>query len=222
MIYAISLLVINLNYKIDIILMDRLSTDYETGIYAKGAELVELLWQIPMIVSTIVFARSATAKEGVQFSRKVVHLLRISLMLAAGASIAFVLFADHIMRLMFGQQFVPSAQVVVVLLPGVLMLVFFKVLNMDLAGKGKPWIALKAMTPSLLINVALNFLWIPPYGAIGAALASTISYSVAGVVFMIAYSSETTIAIKDMLRFRLTDFEPLFRIVRSRTRMVTK
>src|SRR5690606_21174603 len=51
--YAITLLVINLNYRLDIILLDKLSTSYEVGIYSKGASITQFLWHIPMIFSTI-------------------------------------------------------------------------------------------------------------------------------------------------------------------------
>lgn len=49
LVYAFALLVINLNYRIDVILLDRLSTAFETGIYSKGVSVTEYLWQIPML-----------------------------------------------------------------------------------------------------------------------------------------------------------------------------
>src|SRR5690606_37089712 len=77
-VYAISLLVINLNYKTDIIILDELSTAYELGIYSKGSAITQYLWQIPMIFSPIVFARSAVSKNSQDFSFKVAQLLRLS------------------------------------------------------------------------------------------------------------------------------------------------
>src|SRR5690606_30370440 len=76
--YAIALFVINLNYKIDIVLLDQLSTAYEMGIYSKGSGITQYLWQIPMLFSTIVFARSAISKNDRAFSVKVAQLLRVS------------------------------------------------------------------------------------------------------------------------------------------------
>src|SRR5690606_2722371 len=70
-VYAVSLLVINLNYKVDVILLDKLSNPFELGIYSKGSSITQYLWQIPMLLSTIVFARSAVSKNDVQFSYKV-------------------------------------------------------------------------------------------------------------------------------------------------------
>src|SRR5690606_22498844 len=78
MIYAVSLLIINLNYKVDLIILDKLSTPFEMGIYSKGSGITQYLWQIPMLFSTIVFARSAVSKDDIAFSNKVAQLLRLS------------------------------------------------------------------------------------------------------------------------------------------------
>lgn len=205
-IYALSLLVINLNYKADTILLDRMSNAYELGIYNKGAVLTQYLWQIPMVLSTVVFARSAVAKDDYQFSLKVCQLLRISIIFIGLTSILLCVFSEFIITLLFGENFRNSALVLQFLLPGVLILTIFKVINMDLAGKGKPWIAMKAMVPSLFINVILNVLFIPKYGAAGSALCSTISYGFAGISFLHFYSKEIGIPIRKILAFRISDF----------------
>src|SRR5699024_5410139 len=45
-IYALALLIINLNYKVDVILLDKLSTSHQLGLYSKGAGITEYLWHI--------------------------------------------------------------------------------------------------------------------------------------------------------------------------------
>lgn len=222
LVYAFALLVINLNYKVDVILMDRLSTDHQIGIYSTGASLIEYLWQIPMLLSTIIFARSATATDDAQFSRDVLRLLRVSLLAIGAASLVLIVLADWIIVTLFGEAFLPSAKVLVILLPGVLLLTLFKVLNMDLAGKGKPWVSLVAMAPALVVNVVLNVLWVPAHGANGAAAASTVSYSVATVTFVIAYSRVTGIPMLEIVRYRASDLAPLRRLLGHRAATVTR
>src|SRR5690606_8245646 len=121
-VYAVSLLVINLNYKVDIILLDKLSTPYELGIYSKGSGITQYLWQIPMLLSTIVFARSAVSKNDIKFSCKVAQLLRISIILIGAASLFLFLFSELIIVGMYGEEFRRSIAVLNYLLPGVLIL----------------------------------------------------------------------------------------------------
>lgn len=205
-VYAVALLIINLNYKIDIILLDKMSTSYELGIYSKGSQLMEYLWEIPMLLSSIIFARSANAKSGREFSLKVAQLLRLSILIIGIASLILFFVSDQIILILFGEEFAESSLVQKVLLPGVVLLTIFKVLNMDLAGKGKPWLSLKAMVPALFINLLLNLLLIPSYGSKGAALASSISYSVAAFLFIFIYSRACGISIVKLIGFSREDF----------------
>jgi O-antigen/teichoic acid export membrane protein len=214
-IYAISLLVINLNYQLDIILLDKFSTNYQTGIYGKGAGLIQYLWQIPMLLSTIVFARSAVAKNERLFSIKVCQLLRISIIIIGLASVLLVFIAPLLINLLYGSKFIDSADVMIYLVPGVVLMTIFKVLNMDMAGRGKPWISLKPMLPALIINIILNVLWIPAYGANGAAVASTISYTCAAILFLHFYSKEVEIPVREIFAYSKSDMEPLISIIKK-------
>ena len=76
---------------------------------------------------------------------------------------------------------------------------FFKIINMDLAGRGKPDITLKVFLPAVLINIVLNIILIPDFGGCGAAFASTISYTVASVFILYYYMKITQLSLKDIL-----------------------
>jgi len=208
-VYATALLVINLNYRADVILLDKLSTPFELGIYAKGVSITEFLWQIPMLLSTVVFARSANAKDGLVFSRKVAQLLRLSIIIIGLGSVLLALIAKYVILIMYGFEFIKSTEVLQLLMPGVLLLTIFKVLNMDLAGKGKPWISMKAMVPAVILNIGLNLILIPEYGANGSAISSTISYSFAALLFLHFYSKEVNLPVKEILRYSKSDFQPI-------------
>lgn len=215
LIYALALFIINLNYKIDIVLLDQLSTVFEMGIYSKGSGITQYLWQIPMLFSTIVFARSSVSKNDVAFSHKVTQLLRVSFILIGLGSIFLVLFSELIIVGMYGEEFRGSITVLNYLLPGVLILTIYKVMNMDLAGKGKPWVSLWAMLPALIINIIANWIFIPKHGANGAAIASTISYALAGLLFLHFYSKEVQIPIKQILHYKKTDFDPILNLLKK-------
>lgn len=213
LIYALSLFIINLNYKLDIVVLDKLSTPYDLGIYSKGNGITSYLWQIPMLFSTIVFARSAVSKNEKAFSYKVAQLLRVSFVFIGLASVLMIIFSELIIVGMYGEEFRDSISVLNYLLPGVVILTIYKVMNMDLAGKGKPWIAMYAMVPALIINLVLNIILIPSYGANGAAISSTFSYSFAGILFLYFYSRTVNIPIKTILKFKKSDFTPIFNII---------
>jgi len=206
-VYAISLMIINLNYRIDTIILDKLSNTYELGLYSKGAGLSQYLWQIPMLLSTVVFARSATAKNDFSFSLKITQLLRLSLLIVGVLSLILFIFGRCIIFILYGYAFEGSIIVFQILLPGVIILTLFKTMNMDLAGKGKPWVSVKAMLPALIVNIVINVILIPKFGAKGAAISSTISYSVGGILFLYFYSREIGIPITQILKFSISDLD---------------
>lgn len=222
LIYAFALLIVNLNYKIDVVLLENLSTPYELGIYAKGSSIVQYLWQIPMLFSTIVFARSATSKDGLAFSKKVAQLLRLSILMVGFVALVLMLLSKQVILLLFGEAFLPSVIVMQILLPGVVLLTVFKVMNMDLAGKGKPYISLKSMWIPLILNVVCNLYFIPLYGSKGAAISSLISYSAASFFFLYFYSKETNIPIREIIGYKKSDFEPILAIQKKLTQKMKR
>jgi len=215
-VYAIALFVINLNYRFDVVMLDRLSTPYELGIYSKGANFIQFLWQIPMLLSTIVFVRSAVSKNNDAFSLKVAQLLRLSFVVILIASLVLMALADWIVVLLFGSDFAGSAIVIRLLAPGVLLLTIFKVMNMDLAGKGRPSVSLMAMLPGLIINVVCNYFLIPRYGAVGASISSTISYTVLAVLFLHFYSKTVHLPIRKIILFQKDDFKVFTKLLQKK------
>lgn len=211
--YALGLLIVNMNYRIDVIIMEQMSTSFETGIYSKGSVLTQYLWQIPMLLGTIVFARSANAKDKKAFSLQVCQLLRLSLIIIILGSLILILLAKPIILLLFGDAYLGSVSVLKWLIPGVVLLTIFKVLNMDISGQGRPLFLLRSLVPALIVNIIMNIYLIPTHGATGAALSSTISYSVGAVLFIWNYSKFTGIQIGEILMYRKEDFELVLKVL---------
>jgi O-antigen/teichoic acid export membrane protein len=215
--YALALLIINLNTQLDIILLDKLSSQHEVGIYSKGAVLAQYVWQIPMLLGTIIFARSALErKNDNKISVKVTQILRLSIVFVGFGLICLFVFSPTIIIGLYGNEFRGSISVLRILTLGVFVMTLFKSMNQDMAGKGKPWVSMKAMIPALIVNIILNLLFIPEHGANGASLASTISYTIAGILFLHFYSKEVKISIKEILKYKKTDFDPILLIIKSK------
>ena len=205
--YGIALFIINLNYRIDIVIMQQLTTVAEIGLYTVGVSVAELVLQIPRAVGIVVFSRSANSQEPDLFSKRLTKLFRVSFISAMVCGIILALIAPYLVPFVFGTAFLPSVLVIQLIMPGIIMRTAFAVLNFDMAGKGKPVISLVALLPALIINVILNIILIPSYGANGAAFASSISYVFGSVFFICLYSKVTRINLRDIFRFQTSDFD---------------
>ena len=206
-VYAIALFIIGLNYKIDIVILERLVSVGEIGQYTLGVNLAELLWQLPAALGVVVFSRSANAKDPALFTQNVIKLLRITLIIAVVGAVVLGLAASFVIPLVYGEQFAPSVTSLRLILPGIVAFTVFKVLNVDLAGRGRPRVSLYAVAPAVLLNVGLNFWLIPLYSINGAAIASTISYIVAVIIYVFIYAKVVEIPVRSLFLYRKSDFD---------------
>ena len=206
MAYAASLFVLTLNYSVDIALMGRFSTTAETGIYAVTVGIATLIWAVPQSITTAIFSHGANAQDEDDFSRKVARLFRVTIVFALSLGMVLAVVAPFLIPALYGSQFRPSVVPLWIILPGSICLLTVKILNMDLAGRGRPYISLWVTLPALAANVLLNLYLLPRYGARGAALSSAISYSLAGGGFVLLYLKATGLRFVDLWRYRRSDF----------------
>lgn len=206
LVYAGALFVITLNYKVNIVVMERLSNVAEIGVFALGVSIAQLTWALPQAITTALFSHSATAPDEDVFSGKVQRLFRITMLIALILVIGLGLASPLLVPWIYGAEFRPSVRIIHLLLPGVFCLLGLKVLNMDLAGRGRPNASLWAMIPALAINGGLSVWWVPRYGAQGAAVAASVGYVLGGLGMAIVYCRYVGIGFWSLWRYRRTDF----------------
>ena len=206
MVYSVALFVITLNYKVNLVVMGKLSNVDEIGIFALGVSVAQLTWALPQAITTALFSHSATAPDEDVFSGKVMRLFRVTLLVALILVVGLGLTVPFLIPLVYGEEFRPSVRVIFWLLPGVFCLLGLKVLNMDLAGRGKPNASLWAMVPALAVNGGLSLWLVPRYGAQGAAIASSAAYVLGGIGMTIVYCRYVGIGFPTLWRYRRSDF----------------
>ena len=100
------------------------------------------------------------------------------------------------------------------IMPGIIMVIAFRILSGQLSGMGRPEVALKAFAPALVINVVLNYLLIPSYGALGAVMATNISYALASALYVWMYAHISGLSVKAIFSFTRDDWRFLSRFKR--------
>lgn len=203
--YAFTFFILQLNYRLDILLLEKLSSIQQVGIYSLGVHFVEQLWQIPYAISIVLFSRTANLNDQNLITQSTISLARISFVLIFLLSVVVIFIAPAIVPALFGNDFIPSIEIINLMLPGVIILVVFRVLSGQLAGMGKPYLAIYVFAPALVINILLNFLWIPDYGSKGAAWASNISYAIGTIGYWLIYSRVLKVGFFEIFKLKKTD-----------------
>lgn len=214
--YAIALLIMQLNYRVDILLLQKLSTLDQVGFYSVGVAISDKLWQLPTAMGVVVLSRTANMLDEKALNQSVSRLLRISFVLVLIAAVVLWFVIPYLLPLLFGGKFTPSVAVVRAMLPGILVFVIPRILNSRFAGIGQPKVLIAIFAPALVLNIFLNFLWIPHYGGIGAAWASNVSYAFGAIVLLIVYSLEMKVPLGEIFRFQKGDFDIISKFYRRR------
>jgi O-antigen/teichoic acid export membrane protein len=100
--------------------------------------------------------------------------------------LVFTLFAPDVVRIFFGTDYMPAAPALAVLTAGLFIRAFVG-LNGDMAKAiNQPKIELYSVAIAVAINVGVNFVLIPIYGIVGAAIGTVIGYIVYNAVEVLA------------------------------------
>ncbi len=203
---ALAIFIMQLNYRFDILMLKKMSTLEQVGFYSLATQIAEQVWHISYAIETIIMSRSANTSDNEFVNKTVASIFRVSLLI--GIVGCFILFfvSPFLIPLIFGREYEQSVPLIQAILPGILLLVAFRILNSRLIGMGKPQNAIWTFLPALLLNIGLNLLWIPKYGALGSAWATNVSYGAGSLVFIFLYAKKIRMPILEIFHYRKSDF----------------
>jgi O-antigen/teichoic acid export membrane protein len=173
-----------INMRLDVVLLGLLTGNDVVGIYSVASKYSELL-QLPGLTGTYVlypqFARQGRAAAG----RRAGALLLPALVLTVVAAVPLALLTGPSLPVVFGASFKTALTPALILIVGMLGQGVGGIVTAYLFGVGRPGANSIAQGLGVVMTVILDVLLIPPYGAIGAAVASTIAYTVTTVALTV-------------------------------------
>jgi O-antigen/teichoic acid export membrane protein len=211
-VYALAVVIMQLNYRVDILLLQKLSDMKQVGYYSLGVSISDKLWQLPSAIGLVVMSRSANVTDTSRLDRDVAKLVRVSFLAVFLASVILWLVIPYLLPLFFGNKFIPSIDIVRLMLPGILMFVIVRILSGRFAGAGEPKMLIILFVPVLLVNIILNLFWIPKYGGLGAAMATNVSYTLGAIGMLILFSVKMHIPFGEVVLYKRSDFDFLKKI----------
>lgn len=204
--FALSFMVIQLNFRIDILLLRELSDLEEVGYYALGVSIAEKLWQLPFAIGIVLMSRTANATDQEAINRTTAKLVRVSLLAGIAASAVMAAVSPWVVPAVWGEKFRASITVIQYIIPGILFISVFRVLSSRLSGIGKPQVTIYVFVPALVVNVLLNLFWIPKWGALGAVHATNVSYTLGTLAYIFVYSRMVKMPVLQIFAFQKSDF----------------
>lgn len=190
-----------LNYRLDIFIIKALSkSTMAVGQYGVSVNLAEQVWVFASAISSVMFPY-ITSIENDEDKSKVTSLTFKIVMVVTFMAIIVLFFASNLIRFVYGEDYYGSIIPLKILLIGVFSLSLGKILANDIASRGKPELNALSNLMGLLVNVIFNILLIPRFGIAGAAMATSISYTLTSSIFLISFIKLTGLTLKELLVF---------------------
>ena len=175
--FLLLFIVAQIYWTIDVIMLSKMQGMEEVGIYNVAHRIMDILKTFsvsyvlaffPMIAQSYIASRET-------FQKDCAVSLKYLFIFTFPAAIGISILADKIILLFFGKEFINSGLVLVILIWTICLLPFAMIFGRALVASHNQNIDLFCNIVGMIINVILNYLLIPWYSYIGAAIATLCS-----------------------------------------------
>jgi PST family polysaccharide transporter len=174
---TLTILATNIYMRIDQVMLHRMVGDAALGQYAQAVRVSELFEALPAAFGSSLFPLLCISlADPPRFRRHLDLGYRYMILAAAALCITLSIGARPIIHALYGAPFAPAAPLLAVLIWSEVAIFFASTLCNALLAAGLQRFILFPVISGAVINIALNFLLIPRWGALGASYATVIAY----------------------------------------------
>lgn len=202
--YASNLLAF-VNYRADLFLISYFLDFTSVGIYAIAVAIIERLWIIPGAISNVLYARISNLDSSSTQNNITSISTRNMLPVVVFFTLLLLLTSHIIIPIIFGVEYLASVEPLFYLFPGIILGAVAKPISNDFSGRGRAEINVYVALFTVLINIILNIILIPIYGIVGAAIATSISYSFNAIAKSIVFSKINGVKLINLLIIQKED-----------------
>jgi O-antigen/teichoic acid export membrane protein len=193
-------------HRIDQVMLHKMSGDVVLGPYVIAVQLTELFSALPIALMNSLFpALAQTANDQEKFKRYLGETYRFLMVVVFAACALVTPVAAPVIQLFYGKEYLPTAGLLIVLIWSEVPIFFAAALGSAMIAKGLQRYMPIGAGLGAVMNIMLNLIWIPRYGAMGASWATVISYSASGIFYLLLIS-ETRPMVMVGLRIALWPF----------------
>lgn len=200
----VQILAMHLLFRLDVYMVAYFLNPVQTAFYSLALHFTEMILEIPQAVGWVVYPRLASLPKE-EAHQLTAQACRRTVLLTALGGVLCIVAGPFLVPLWYGRAYAPASRPLMYATAGAVMMSVFTIITRDFTSRNNQAVNIRAGLAALASNVALNIFMIPAWGIVGAALSTSISYSLAAVMVMIPYQRESGMALSDMLLPRVED-----------------
>ena len=201
--------------KLDQVMLGYLTSSDEVGYYAVAAKLSEVWYFIPSAIVNSFYPELVKLKEKNANGFKILTMRLMTVLSAFALCIAlfFTFFSDMLIETLYGVEYITSGKVLTIHIWSCII-VFSAVVS-------GAWFVINRLEKysfyrtgtGALVNVALNFMLIPAYGALGAAVATLVAKIIASYLMNGMFAkTKPVFLLQTKAYFNVLKIRPVYRI----------
>jgi O-antigen/teichoic acid export membrane protein len=172
------------NQRIDQLALSLLVPPRQLGFYAVAVTLSTAVTVFPQAVGIVTFSRGST--QSIEDAKGTIgSSFRASLIWLLGCCSVLYVLSPFLIRIVFGAAFDGSILACRILLPGAMMIGLNQVLYNGASALGRPGLPSCAEGVSMAVTAVGLYLLVPRYGYIGAAIVSSVAYTISFVLMLV-------------------------------------
>jgi PST family polysaccharide transporter len=167
--------------KIDQIMLAQMIGDEAVGIYSAATRISEVWYFMPVAIVASVFPAILEAKKRSEeeYYEKLQKLFDSMVMMSIAVAVPMTFLSTPFISLFFGDSYRDSGPVLAVHIWAAVFVFLGVASSKWLLAENRQILSLQRTALGAAANIALNLLWIPTHGPLGAALATVVSYAIA-------------------------------------------
>ena len=170
---------------IDSLMIGYYLKETDVGLYAVAAIFIQGITLVPSAVQRVtspIITKNHAKKEYRSIAKLLKNITLKVFLLSSLFSLFLVVFGKKLILTIFGDVFLPAYLPLIILLIGYTVYSTFMSIGTFYASIGHVKLSYKVALFSAILNIALNIAFIPRYGIVGAAMATSISLVVLTLV----------------------------------------
>ncbi|MFF3247490.1 lipopolysaccharide biosynthesis protein [Streptomyces sp. NPDC002870] len=182
----------------DIYLLSAYAGAREVGIYSLAVGLAGYSRVLADVVSQVMLKRQFASSD-TESADVTVRITRYAILLALASALVLTLAAPVLVSAVYGAAYSDAVPLVMLLAPGVMALGASRLPSAYLLRMRRAKLVVLPSVIALAVNIALNLLLIPVWGAAGCALASSIAYLLLAALQTRLFTKMTGIQARNLL-----------------------
>ena len=184
-----------LNYRLGYYFLQTWSGLEAVGVFSVAVTLSEAIWMVGRSLATVQYARLVNTESQEEAQRLTLKLVKVSFAVTFAAVLALVILPPELLKFIFGKEFGQVKPVIYALAAGVIATGTGMIFSHYFAGRGRYVVNNWAALFGLAFTIPGCWLLIPKFGAVGAGLASTLSYLAAFSFLLWKFRQETAFSL---------------------------